>query len=163
MCIRDSFDAEDVALSAFHSLCEGAREDHFPDLSDRNELWALLTVITARKASHRLRARAAQKRGGGRVHGESILAAGSRARQGGIEQFIGREPTPEFAAQVAEESAGLLDFLEDDALRRVALLKLLGATSDEIADRLECGKRTVERRLEHIRRLWIARCDSDLS
>ena len=42
-------DEEDVALSAFHSLCLGARRGRFPDLADRDGLWGLLVFITAQK------------------------------------------------------------------------------------------------------------------
>ena len=41
-------DAEDVALSAFHSLCRGAERGRFPQLQDRDNLWKVLVVITAR-------------------------------------------------------------------------------------------------------------------
>src|SRR5262249_37437435 len=61
---RAAADEEDVALSAFASFCRGAREGRFPQLSDRNDLWRLLVVLTARKALHLLRAAHCQKRGG---------------------------------------------------------------------------------------------------
>src|SRR5690349_5944237 len=48
-------DEEDVALSAFDSFCRGAEQGRFPDLADREGLWALLMTITARKACHLLR------------------------------------------------------------------------------------------------------------
>src|SRR5204863_137490 len=41
---------EDVALSAFKSLCLGAEHGRFPQLDDRDDLWRLLAVITVRKA-----------------------------------------------------------------------------------------------------------------
>jgi hypothetical protein len=44
-------DEEDVALSAFDSFCAGAERGRFPDLKDRDNLWALLVTITARKAA----------------------------------------------------------------------------------------------------------------
>ncbi|MCI0464895.1 MAG: ECF-type sigma factor [Gemmataceae bacterium] len=47
--LRDQ--AEDVALSAFDSFCRGAEQGRFPDLFDRDDLWQLLVVITARKAA----------------------------------------------------------------------------------------------------------------
>src|SRR6478672_9490680 len=43
-------DEEDVALSAFDSFCRGAAAGRFPQLADRDDLWRLLLVITARKA-----------------------------------------------------------------------------------------------------------------
>src|SRR3954464_10508118 len=43
-------DGEDAAISAFHSLCDGAARGRFDALTDRDDLWRLLVVITARKA-----------------------------------------------------------------------------------------------------------------
>jgi DNA-directed RNA polymerase specialized sigma24 family protein len=97
----------------------------------------------------------AQKRGGGAVLGESaLLGADSAGDAGGREQVLGREPTPEFAAEVAEECQRLLDRLDDDGMRAIALRKMGGDTNDEIAARLGCAPRTVERRLRLIRRIW---------
>ena len=38
---------EDVALSAFNSLCRGLENGRFPKLQDRDDLWRLLVVIAA--------------------------------------------------------------------------------------------------------------------
>src|ERR687886_50259 len=47
---RRAADEEDVALSAFDSFCRGVARGRFPQLHDRNNLWGLLVLITARKA-----------------------------------------------------------------------------------------------------------------
>ena len=70
-----------------------------------------------------------------------------------IEEFVGNEPTPEFAAQVAEEYERLLNFLDDDQ-RAIAVAKLEGLTNPEIAARLDRSLRTVERKLQLIRGIW---------
>ena len=44
---RRAADEEDVALSAFDSFCRGAEQGRFPRLTDRDNLWRLLVVITA--------------------------------------------------------------------------------------------------------------------
>ena len=75
-------------------------------------------------------------------------------------QIVAREPSPEFAAMVADETARLLDRLGDDALRQIALWRMEGYTSDEIADRLGCARRTVARRLDLIRQIWGAEGDA---
>jgi DNA-binding NarL/FixJ family response regulator len=64
------------------------------------------------------------------------------------------EPTPEFAAQVAEEYERLLALLGDETLRRVAVWKMEGLTNNEIAGRLDISRRTVARKLETIRIIW---------
>src|SRR6478609_3604839 len=57
-------DEEDVALSAFKSLCMGAQQGRFSDLLDRNNLWPLLVVITSRKSLDQRKHAGRQKRGG---------------------------------------------------------------------------------------------------
>jgi DNA-directed RNA polymerase specialized sigma24 family protein len=143
---RRAADEEDVALSAFDSFCRAAAQGRFPHLDDRDDLWRLLLTITGRKALHLRRDEGRKKRGGGldpRFGAEDDL-----------EQVVGQEPTPEFAAQVAEECRRLLDSLGDPTLRAVALWKMEGYSSEEIAARLDCVPRTVERKLRLIRDTW---------
>jgi DNA-directed RNA polymerase specialized sigma24 family protein len=154
---RRALDApEDVALSAFDSFCRGAEAGRFPDLADRDNLWALLLTLTERKAGRALLHENRLKRGGGRVEGESALRHPSAdgEQTGGLEQIPDPEPTPELAAQLAEELARLLDRLGKEDLRAVALAKMEGYSNAEIADRLGVVERTVERRLGLIRKLW---------
>jgi RNA polymerase sigma factor (sigma-70 family) len=141
-------DEEDVAVSAFAKFCQAAQGGRFPQLNDRKDLWALLLLLTAQKAVDALRKEKAQKRPPA-PQGEADL-----------DRIIGREPTPEFAAQVADECRRLLESLPDDDLRAVALGKMEGYTSAEIAARLGCVERTVERQLGVIRRLWRAAEDN---
>jgi DNA-directed RNA polymerase specialized sigma24 family protein len=153
---RRAADEEDVALSAFDSFCRSAERGRFPQLEDRHDLWQILVVLTARKAADLRKHEQRQKRGGGAVLDEAALAgpSGSSAEGAALEQFIGTEPTPAFAAEVADECRRLLDQLGDDKLREVALLKMEGFTDKEVAVKLKCGLRAVERKLERIRRLW---------
>jgi RNA polymerase sigma factor (sigma-70 family) len=148
---RRAADEEDVVQSAFHSFFRGVARGRFPQLNDRDNLWRLLVVITARKALDQLARENSKKRGGGTSRDESRIALGDEAA---LEQVIGDEPTPEFAAQVAEEYQRLLDRLPDDGLRQVAVWKMDGLTNEEIAGQFDCSKRTVARKLETIRILW---------
>jgi DNA-directed RNA polymerase specialized sigma24 family protein len=147
---RSAADEEDVALSAFDSFCRGAADGRFPRLADRDDLWQILVVLTARKAHRLIRREARQKRGGGAVRHLSALVD----EEEGMAEVVGSEPTPEFAALVAEECRRLLDSLGDDDLRCVALWKMEGYTTDEIATKLGCVPRTVKRKLRVIRGLW---------
>jgi len=153
---RRSADEEDVALSAFDSFCRGAGGGRFPQLLDRDNLWRLLVTITARKAYQLVLREGRQKRGGNAVLDEAALAglADSESRAVGLEQLIDREPTPEFAAQLAEEYERLLAGLPDAELRSVAQWKLEGYTNEEIGAKLGCALRSVERKLRVIRTLW---------
>jgi hypothetical protein len=87
-------DQEDVALSAFNSFCRGAEQGRFPRLADREDLWQILIMLTARKAWALLQHQGRQKRGGG-----------AQPADVDVQQIIGAEPTPEFAVQVAHQSA----------------------------------------------------------
>ena len=149
-------DEEDPALSAFNSLCVGLAKGRFPQLADRDDLWGLLVVITTRKVQAQARRRLRQKRGGGQVRPASDLAGPGCDDEDDndlLARAVGSEPTPEFAAMVAEEYRRLLDRLGDDVLRRVAVLRMEGFTTDAIADQLGCARRTVARQLALIRQI----------
>jgi DNA-directed RNA polymerase specialized sigma24 family protein len=147
-------DEEDAALSAFDSFCRRAEQGRFPDLKDRDGLWDLLVVLTARKAADLIKHERRQRRGGGQVHGDSAFGpVGGSSSPGGIDDLEGCEPTPEEAAILAEEVENLLGRLRDPVLRQVAVWKLEGHTNAEIAERQGCSLPTVERRLAIIRRL----------
>ena len=143
-------DAEDAALGAFDSFCRGVKEGRFPRLDDRNDLWRILVVLTQRKVADQVRHEMAQRRGGGIVQSETSLEKDG----GGLDQLPGLEPTPEFAAMVAEEYQDRLESLTSETLRRIAVWKLEGYTADEVAARLGCTRRAVQRKLALIRREW---------
>ena len=70
-------------------------------------------------------------------------------------QVAGAEPTPEFAAQMAEDFAQRLATLgEQPQLQQIACDKMAGYTNAEIAERLDCSLRSVERQLNLIRKIW---------
>ena len=146
---RGAADEEDVALSAFDSFCRAAVEGRFPRLADRDDLWRLLFALTLRKAHDLVRDQRRQKRGGSAPPGPP-----HPPEEANPEQLLGREPTPEFAAQVAEECQRLLGRLGDAELRSVALWKMEGYTNEEIAQKLGRSDRTVERKLRLIRQAW---------
>jgi DNA-directed RNA polymerase specialized sigma24 family protein len=151
---RRAADEEDVALSAFASFCRAAQAGRFPNLKDRDDLWRLLVTVTERRALNLVRDENRLKRGAGMVQGESAVLSPDDSSLGGLDQIAGREPTPEFAAQVAEECDRLLDLLDDAQLRAIAVWKMEGDTAPDIAGRLGCALSTVERRLRLIRRIW---------
>jgi DNA-directed RNA polymerase specialized sigma24 family protein len=152
---RRAADEEDVALSAFHSFCRGAEQGRFPRLNNRDDLWRLLLTLTARKAAHQVRDELRAKRGGGKVSPEADLAPADDAdEEAALARVIGSEPTPEFAAQVAEEYRRLLDKLGDGDLRSIAVWQMEGDTIEEIARKLGRSERTVARKLTVIRDLW---------
>jgi DNA-directed RNA polymerase specialized sigma24 family protein len=148
-------DEEDAALSAFDSFCRGAAQGRFPDLADRDGLWRLLVVITLRKVTGQVGRQAAQKRGGGRLLGESALIGGDAAEIGGLDQIAADEPSPEMAALVVDQYRRLRGGLRSEELRQVLDLRLEGYTREEIARRLGCAERAVKRKLDLIREAWV--------
>jgi len=151
---RREADEEDVVLSAMNSFFQGVREGRFPRLSDRHDLWRVLVTITARKAVARRRRHHAQKRGAGAVAGESALARRDGSELLGIDQVLDAEPTPEFAAELAAEREQRLARLGNESLRSVALMKLEGRRTVEIAEHLGITDRSVRRKLTMIREQW---------
>jgi DNA-directed RNA polymerase specialized sigma24 family protein len=150
-------DEDDVASSAFHSLYQGLREGRFPRLEDRDDLWRLLVHLTACKALDRYRAENRRKRGGGKVRNEvDLVAARADGDHDGnpLDRIIGSEPSPEFAAIVAEEYHRRLEGLGDETLRRIAELKLACYSNEEIRQQLGCSLRSVALKLELIRKKW---------
>lgn len=139
-------DADDAAQSAFASFCLRVKAGELR-ASDRNELWNLLGVITDRKARQQARRERAEKRGGGRVLDEGALTRPDGTPLPLDEAAAG--PADEFDLHCEELLAQLTP-----ELREFALLRLLGVRNREIADRLGCTERKVERKLNLIRLKW---------
>jgi RNA polymerase sigma factor (sigma-70 family) len=152
---RRSLDEEDVALSAFDSVCRRAAEGRFPRLEDRDDLWRLLVVITVRKAIAQASREQRRRRGGGKVQ---LLSELDRSE---AEQILVRGPTPELAVQASEQCRHLFALLVDESLRKVARLKLEGYTNAEIAAELGLVEATVERKLQRIRGLWAREAEAE--
>lgn len=147
---RDRTD-EDVALSAMKSVMIGVRENRYPDLTDRSGLWPLLVTITARKSISEVRRQLAQKR-----------SQAIECRMEDVQDYVGVEPSPEFAVEVADELERLVKSLDNTVLRKIVHMKLSGYTNDEIAAELGCSTRTVIRKLDRIRQEWTVINEADL-
>jgi DNA-directed RNA polymerase specialized sigma24 family protein len=145
---RVADDEEDVALSALDSFCRNAQNGVFPRIDDRDDLWRVLLVLTVRKARSLARGENRLKRGAGR------LVTFAELDDQELEALLGAEPTPDAALQMAEECQYLLECLNDESLRGVALWNLEGHANREIAQRMSCVEKTVERKLRSIRKLW---------
>jgi DNA-directed RNA polymerase specialized sigma24 family protein len=71
-----------------------------------------------------------------------------------LQEYVGEEPSPEFALEVADELERLVLQFDDPTLRTITQRKLEGFTNDEIAKGLRCSPRTVIRKLNRIRQEW---------
>jgi DNA-directed RNA polymerase specialized sigma24 family protein len=152
---RRAADEEDAVQSAFDSFFRAVEKNRFSHLNDRTDLWKLLVTLTERKASNQRRKELAQKRGSGKVIAATALpdASASASDLPPLDAAVDLEPTPDCAVEFAEQVQILLSKLNKNLLP-VALAKLEYCTNQEIADRLNLSLRTVERRLELIRRVW---------
>jgi DNA-directed RNA polymerase specialized sigma24 family protein len=147
-------DEEDVALSVFQSLCNGASAGRFDRLGNRDDLWKLLVAISGMKAVDQIRRQTSQKRGGGDVRGDSIVGTDASGGMVGFDGFMNAEPTPEFLMLMEEQQAGLFDALADDTQREIARLRFEGYANEEIAQQTGLALRSVERKLKIIRDTW---------
>src|SRR5262245_14870288 len=90
---------EDVAVDAFASFWRGAQRGRFPELASRDNLWRLLVVLTARKASRLAR------------------AAGRRPsvplQDWAVEHLADAGPSPQLQAEASEQLRLLLQRLGD--------------------------------------------------
>lgn len=147
---------DDVVAEVFTDFLHGVRDGRFPQLSNRNDLWQLLVLLTERKAVDQLRRHSASKRGGGLVAGESAFEkmgkVGSVAQ--GIGQVVGGEPSPEFAVELADLFAHLLQALGDETLRTIARDTIAGHSQEEIAQTVGLSIPSVQRKLRIIRQCW---------
>src|SRR5262249_34056083 len=107
-------------------------------LANRDDLWRLLATRTISRAIDLIR-----RHKPGEVPGDHD-----------VEQLLMREPTPEEAAEMADECRRLLDLLDPPELRQIALWKVEGYTDEEIGAKLNCVPRTVRRKVQRIRMHW---------
>ena len=144
--------AEDVAVLAFAAFCRAIQAGRHPDLTRRDDLWRLLLAITLNQAR-----RLGRDESRGRRDFRHTVSACDLfdLPAADLDRLAGDEPDPALVAEVNDELRHLLERLADD-LRPVAIELMAGWSPAEIADRLECSVRTVERRRERIRMIWLA-------
>jgi RNA polymerase sigma factor (sigma-70 family) len=159
--IRRREDEEDVLQSMYKSFCLRQQRGEF-DLAGRDALWKLLVTITLRKARNAAKKQMRDKRD---VAREQTIADRdeSESAHWALEQMDAAGPSPAEAALLNEALERRLEALADPELRQIALWRLEGYTNREIADRLQCTERSIERRLERIRSKWTSYDDSALS
>lgn len=145
-------DEEDVALSVLDTFMRRINDGQYTWVADRQDLWRALYDVAAKRVAKEFRRQLAQKRGGGKVHTESVFDApeGADSGVGGIANHA--DPRQEFADQLAESCSELFAQLrrqpKGEELVAVAQHRLANYTVQEVADKLDISKATVERRLD---------------
>jgi RNA polymerase sigma-70 factor (ECF subfamily) len=138
-------DPEDVVQSAYRSFFVRQREGKL-DIDDWQSLWGLLTLITLRKCADRVRYFRADRRDVNR----EATAPKSVDEPQPWQNAIGREPTPDEAAILAETVERLLAGLDADE-RPIVELSLQGYSTEEISEQLGRASRSVRRLRERVR------------
>lgn len=136
---KATYDEEDAAISTFQVLYRQLQNGSYPELSDRDELWQLMLTVMARKINRRAEYESAAKRSSNGLPATPFDSAAV---------------IDTTAVEVADECGALLTKLADPNLEQVALWKLDGFTNDEIAQKLNKTRRTVQRMLNLIREIW---------
>ena len=116
-------------------------------------------VITSRKIANQFRYEHQQRRNANQTLTESILQRSDGSSIGVLQSLPTQEPTPAFAAEVADMSEYLMSKLQESDLQKIVLLKLEGHTNEDVAEQLNITRRTVQRKLERIRRIWLESAD----
>ena len=140
-------DEEDIVLSVFDSFYAAVEKGRFPDLSDRDDLWRLLLTMSARKIIDKRRHDQRQRRGGN----VAVHSLDGDADDSVFIETIGSEPSPEMVLMMQESVEQFFSHLGVGQLQDLAGAKLEGYSNAEIAERLGCSERTIERRLHLIR------------
>lgn len=71
-----------------------------------------------------------------------------------FEQIASSTQAPDVQLMITERSTALLESLTDKSLQAIAIMKTSRATNQEVADALQIGLRSVERKLAEIRTCW---------
>ncbi len=144
-------DEEDVAISAFRSFCVGVQHGKFSDVVHSGQVWGILAALTSNKAIDWTRYHLAKKRDGER----HLTARGGDSQAEPWDNVVDPAAAPADELAIAEETCQqMVQQLRDAVLQEIALMKLEGMTNEQIAEKLGCACRTVERKLNVIRQLW---------
>lgn len=160
-------DEADAVQEAFVAFFRRIEHGAYPDCRDRNDLWCLLVKIADSKARQLARGERRQKRGKGKVRGDSAVVGSDSVRGNAFDRLADvprslpvpeptlEEPSEAFVDQLLEtvsDCYGALDQMERQVIRG----RLQGYTNDEVAAQIGCVTRTVERKLKVIRSRWQA-------
>jgi RNA polymerase sigma-70 factor (ECF subfamily) len=150
--LRGKEEPEDVVQSALKSFYVRYAAGQY-ELASWDDLWGLLTRITANKCGHRIERYQAARRD---VRRE--VAAPDADDSNRSWELLAREPTPSHAVLLAE-LIGELHRPLGERDRGILTLRLQGADVEAICAQLQCSERTVFRVLERIRRKLELQCE----
>jgi RNA polymerase sigma factor (sigma-70 family) len=153
--VRHKVDPEDLLQSVYASVCRRHQRCGY-ELYDRDDFWRLLVTVTLNKVRNAAKWHLRAKRNVGRE--VTLAASGGESGEVAGASLPDLGPTPDEAVALAEELEQRIHSLEDPLLVQVALKKLEGLTNKEVAEELNYTERTIERKLDKIRRKWSDPC-----
>lgn len=139
---RPVYDEEDACQSAFRSFCSAVAAGKIDDKLRRGSLLRMLIVFASRKVAHRNRYVAQARRKA--ANGSPIAAAADAPA------------VADLSVHLLETCEEILRCLKDPMLEKICWLKIEGYGDGEIADQLGRSLRTIQRKIEVIRRKWRA-------
>ena len=142
-------DEEDVLISVFDRFFVAAKAGRFGELNNRTDLWQILLMLTERKVIDQYRRDSADKRGSVQTHTEAELPLTLDS----LQELADKHPSPEMVSTFNDSLDWAINRLGNKT-RDVALLRLEGYSNREIAQKLDIGLSTVERKLRVIREVW---------
>lgn len=143
-------DEEDLAVQVLASFLTEAAAGELPPLHSRHDVWRLLSKRLRQRSSNQRRDQSRQKRGADRVLGESVFRSPD-----GLWNTSGINQLPDNKLEsLAQLHADLVDCLNDETLRQLALLLLQGFTIDEISEKLKKSRATIYRKMSLIKDAW---------
>lgn len=153
-------DDEDVAISVFRVFFDGIKSGRFEGVRSKSQTQALLNRLTADKTIDLIRFHQAKCRCPRLPRSMEIDENGNRQDSVAFVQSIPddvvdiRQQTASTKSEWRDEASRMIDALSESTLKTIAVMRFLGYSNDEIAEKLGCVTRTVERKLNVIRRIW---------
>ncbi len=137
-------DDEGAVISALRSFFSAVQDGQFTRVGDEDDLWRILARITARKSVRQLRVHWKQSGEGGQVDRRRELA-----------ELFSTDPTPDEEAALVEQCEKCFNALQEETLLQITRMRLQGMGTREIADQLEIHVRSVQRKLNLIKKIWL--------
>lgn len=145
---RRASDEEDVVLEVFDAFIKAAAAGQLTRLTDRDDFWALVCKMTENRARDHRRHQRRLKRGGGKVRGESALAApNDSAAPRGIDQIADERPTANAVEALLHELCQMFERLGETLVAQAVELRVAGWKHEDIAKKLNVAEVTVRRKL----------------
>lgn len=150
------FDEQDIAQTVMRTLLRMIREGSNNVPEEGKEMLRFLTGIARHKLSDRQRKHFSKKNNEGKLIQGSALASGAEARTIGLDEIgITDISQSETARQIVDDLEELLTKLDRNDLKLLVQWALEGLTQKEMAERLGCALRTIEKKWQLIKTIAV--------